>query len=64
MKDAVLWRKSPNMEDTVVDDDGAEAELADGAEDGSVWRAVVETPEWVQTKHVSDTSARVLSGTD
>ncbi len=53
VKDAVHWRKSPDMEDTVTDaDDDADEELIKGAEDGSILRAVVETPEWIQAKNV------------
>jgi hypothetical protein len=41
------------MEDTVTDaDDDADEELIKGAEDGSILRAVVETPEWIQAKNV------------
>jgi hypothetical protein len=58
VKDAVVWRKSPDMEDRVTDADSADEELIKGAEDGSVWRAVVETPEWVQAKNVSQFQSR------
>jgi hypothetical protein len=54
VKDAVVWRNSPDMEDRVTeDDDDVDPDLAKGAEDGSIWRAVVETPEWVQAENVS-----------
>ena len=61
VKDAVVWRKSPNMDDRVTDADDADAELTRGAEDGSIWRAVEETPEWVQSTNVSTGVVRLSS---
>ena len=47
--DVVAWRKSPHLDDKLSEEE--DSALGAGAEHGSVWKAVVESSDWVQAEN-------------